>query len=129
MRAAVALRNVVGETLHVLAVAVVPLHRDFNGDAGLFAARKEHVFVNRRLRFIDVLNKALDATGVCEVFALACTLIDQLNLHTAIQERELTNALGQTFEVIFNVNEGFNRRQKVHFGTATVTRFTCNFQW
>jgi hypothetical protein len=38
MRAAVALRDVVGEAQHVLVVAVVPPHRDFDGDAVLLAA-------------------------------------------------------------------------------------------
>jgi hypothetical protein len=33
MRAAVALRDVVGEAQHVLVVAVVPPHRDFDADA------------------------------------------------------------------------------------------------
>ena len=37
--AAVALRDVVGEAQHVLAVAVVPLHRHFDGDVGALLAQ------------------------------------------------------------------------------------------
>ncbi len=80
VRAAVALRNVVGEALDVLGVRVVPLHRDLDGDAVLLADRVEDLRVQHRLAAVHVLDEALDAAGVREVLALAVALVDQLDL-------------------------------------------------
>jgi hypothetical protein len=54
VRAAIALRNVVGEAQHALVVAVVPLHRHLDGDGGallavLLARGVEDVGVQRLL--------------------------------------------------------------------------------
>ncbi|OPZ10948.1 MAG: hypothetical protein BWZ07_02332 [Alphaproteobacteria bacterium ADurb.BinA280] len=102
MGSAITLRNIVGETLHVFTVAVVPLHRHFNGDAILLGAAIEDVLVQNGLRLVHVLDEALDTAGVREVFALAGALVDQLDLDAVIEERELTNALGQNFKMVFN---------------------------
>ena len=86
MSATVALRNIVGENLKVFAVAVVPLHRDFNGDARFFADAIKDVFVQNGLCFVDVLNEAFDTARIREVFAFSRALIDQLDLDSVVQK-------------------------------------------
>ena len=86
MRAAIALRNVVGKALHALLVGVVPLHSDLGGDAVFFADRIEHRRVQRHLVAIHVFDKTLDSAGKREFFFLSITMIDQCNLYAVVQE-------------------------------------------
>ena len=96
--AAVALRDVVGEAEDVLAVAVVPLHRDFAGDrrvlvAVLLAGRVEDVRVQHLLAGVDELDEALDAAGEREVVGLVVALVDQADAHAVVEEAQLAQAL------------------------------------
>ena len=54
MGAAVALRDVVGETQHGFVIAVIPLHRHFDGDAVAFPMHRNRVGDNRGFRTVDV---------------------------------------------------------------------------
>src|SRR6266542_1950070 len=120
MRAAVALRNVVGEDLDVLDVRVVPLHRDFDGGAVLFADAVEHLRMQHRLAAVHVLDEALHAAGILEVLALAVALVDQLDRDAVVEERQLSDALGEDLVVIFDAAERLDRRHEMDFGAATV---------
>jgi hypothetical protein len=73
--AAITLRNVVGETQHLLAVAAVPLHRHFDAIfVPWFAHGGKHVRV-QVLALVDEGDKALDAAGAREVVFLAGALV------------------------------------------------------
>ena len=122
MRAAVALRNVVGEALHRLGVRVVPLHRDFDGDAVLLADRVEDLRMQHGLAAVHVLDEALDAARIREVLALAVALVDELDLDAVVQERELADALGEDLVVVLDAVERLERRHEVHFGAAAIGR-------
>ncbi len=86
MGATVALRDVVGKTLHNLRVAVIPLHRDFDRDTVFFADRMERLVMQDGLVFIHVFDEAPDPAGMGEVFALAGALVDELDLHSVVEE-------------------------------------------
>ncbi len=109
VRAAVALRNVVGKREQALVVAVVPLHRDFDADrrsAGArFGADVEHVRMQHRFRFVDVLHEAFDTAGKCEVFFLGVALINQLDVNAVVQKREFAQPLRQHVIVKIDVGE------------------------
>lgn len=70
MRAAVALRDVVGEAEHVLMIAVVPPHRDFNGDAVLFAVDGNRLVDERLLGAVQIGDESLEATVITQLFLL-----------------------------------------------------------
>ena len=123
--AAVLLRNVVREREQALAVAVVPLHRHFDADrhfADRLAAGVEDVRVQDVLGLVDVLHEAVDAAGEGEVLLLARALVDQLDAHAVVQERELAQALRQHLVVEVDVEEDLLVGQEVHLGAAAVGR-------
>ena len=126
MGAAVALRDVVGEAQHLLRVAAVPLHGDFNADVGVLVALAvahgvEHIGVQHLLALVDEVDKALDATGAGEIVRLAAALVDQADAHAVIQKAQLAQALGQDFVVeLVVLFEDLGVRQKVHLGAAFV---------
>ena len=70
MRHAVALRNVVGKAQHVLVVAVVPRHRDFDADAVLFGAHHDRLGDHRLLVAVEIADELLDAALVAHLLAL-----------------------------------------------------------
>src|SRR4029450_11672402 len=105
MRAAIALRNVVGEALDVLRVGVVPLHRHFDRRAVLLADRMEYFGMQHRLAAIHVFDEAADAAGIGEVLALAIALVDELDLRPVVEERELADALRQDVVVAIAPSE------------------------
>ena len=64
MRAAVALRDVVGEAQHRLVIGVGPLHRDFDGDAVALAADRDRRRVQRLLRAVEIFDEGLEPAFV-----------------------------------------------------------------
>ena len=69
MRAAVALRDVVGEGQHVLVVAVVPPHRDLDGDAVALGADGDRLRDQRLLGAVEIFDE-LDQPAVIEQLEL-----------------------------------------------------------
>ena len=64
-----ALRNVVGKTLHAFLIAVIPLHRAFGRSCRLFRrTRRRFFFVQRRFFAVHVLHEAGHAAGKGEAF-------------------------------------------------------------
>ena len=64
MRAAVALRDVVGKAQHVFVVAVVPPHGDFDRDAVLFAGNGDRFLDQRFLVAVEIFDEGLDAAVI-----------------------------------------------------------------
>ena len=121
--ATVALRDVVGEAQHALAVAVVPLHGHVGGDGGalladLLALCAEDGGVQHLLAGVDELHEALHAAGVGKGVFLVVALVDQADLHAVVQEAQLAQLLGDDVVVEIDVREDFQVGQKVHFGAA-----------
>ena len=94
MCAAVALRNVIGETLHRFAVGIVPLHGNFDNNAVLVAHSIKRLGMQHSLAATHVFDKALYPTGVGEIFALAIALIDEFNLDAVIEEGQFAYTFG-----------------------------------
>ena len=113
MRAAVPLRNVVGEALDVLLVRVVPLHRDLNRDAVLLPHRIKDVGMKHALGAIDVLDEAFHSAREREHFLLRAALVDQDDLHAAVEERELAESLRQNLIVELDLAENPGAREEV----------------
>ena len=122
MRAAVALRNVVGEALHRFRIRVVPLHRDLDDDAVFFTDRVEDPRMQDRLAAVHEFDEGLDASGIREVLARAIALIGELDLDAVVQERQLADALRQNLGVKFDAAECGRRSHEVNFGSAPVRR-------
>ena len=120
MRTTIALRDVVGETLHDFGITIVPLHGDIDGDVVFFATGLETLGVQHRLGLVHVLDKTAHTTGIGEVLAFACALIDQLNLHPIIQEGKFAQALCQNLIMEFNVAEDLFIRKEVDFCAAFI---------
>jgi hypothetical protein len=110
--ATVTLRDVVGETQHVLAVAVVPLHGHIGGDGralvtDLLTHRAEDGRVQHLLAGVDVLNESLHAAGEGEGVFLVVAFVDQADLHAVVQEAQLAQLLGDDVVVEIDVREDF----------------------
>ena len=121
MCAAIALGDVVGKAVDVLLKSIVPLHGDFHRDTVFALAIKMENAVDRGLVGIQMLDKGAQATFVLEDFFLARTLVGQTNAHATVQERELTQTLGENVVVEFNVGKGFRRGNEMHLGTRCVS--------
>ena len=127
MGAAVALRNVVGETLHAFLVAVVPLHRAFDAHAVFLTERVEDFFVQRRFFAVHVLHEAGHAAGEGEAFVFAVAFVGQLDVHAVVQEGKLADAFGKDVEAVFDIAEGF-RAGKEAYGRAFFVGIADNLQ-
>ena len=121
MRAAVLLRNVVGEAEHRFLVRIGPLQGDVDHDAILLADGGDDLAVQRRLQLRQMLHEAGDAAFVLEQVALAfAALIDQLDAYAGIEEAQLAQALGQDVVMEFDVGEDFGAGQEAQRGAALV---------
>jgi hypothetical protein len=115
VRAAVLLRDVVGEAEHAFLVGVVPLHRHLDGDAVLEARAVEDVRVQDVLGPVHVLDEALHAACEGEVLLLGDALVEQHDLHAVVEEGELPQPPRQDVVVEVDVAEDLLRGEEVHF--------------
>ena len=108
MRAAVALRDVVGEAQHVLVIAVVPPQRDLDRDAVALGLEHDRLGDQRRLRAVEIAHERLDPAVVVQrrFLALDAARIDELDRHARIEKRELAQAMLQRREVELGLGEG-----------------------
>ena len=128
MGAAVGLGNVVGETLHLFVVGVVPLHGDFDGQFGADAAGIDaagaggvkDAGVQAGFGAVDVFDEAFHAAGEGEVFFLAGALVEQADFDAVVEEGKFAQAVGEGVEVVFDVAENFFVGEEMHFGAAPV---------
>jgi hypothetical protein len=118
VRAAVALRDVVGEAEHRLLVGVVPLHRHLDADAVAVVHGVENVRVQDGLGAVDVFDEALHPAAEGEDLLLAGALVVQLDAHAVVEEGQLAQPFGQDVVVELDVAEDFRAGMEVHLGAA-----------
>ena len=118
VRAAVALRDVVGEAEHLFVVAVVPLHRRFDGDPLLLGRDVEDGRMEDVLGAVDVVDEAPDAADEGEILFLVFALVDQLDLDAVVEEREFAQSLRQDLVVELDVVEDLAVGKEVDLGAA-----------
>ncbi len=110
--------DVVGERIDNFGVAVVPLKRDFRVDAVFLAAHVDRLLVHGRLRFVQMLDERDDAAFVVELMILAVALVVERDGDTAVEERELSQPLGQRVEAEDKCFENAGVRLESHLGAA-----------
>ena len=120
MRAAVALRDVVGEAQHVLVVAVVPPQRGFDDDAVALGVDHDRRRNERGLVAVEIVDERLDAALVAHLLALLDRMahVGQHDGDAGIEEGELAQPVLQRREIELDHGEGFGRGQERHFGAA-----------
>ena len=127
MRAAVALRDVVGEGQHVLVVAVVPPQRDLDADAVALALDQDRLVDQRRLGAVEIAHEGFEPALVIELLALGFGMarVGQHDAHAGIEEGEFAQAMLDRRVVELDHGEGFGRRRKVtsvpRFGLPSTT--------
>ena len=122
VRAAVALRDVVGEAEHVLVVAVVPPQRTLDADAVALGLDDDRLRHQRRLVAVEVFDECLDAALVAHLLALLdrVALVGEHDADARVEERELAQAMLERREIELDHREGLGRRQERHLGAALV---------
>ena len=118
----VALRNVVGETLHRLRIGIVPLHRNLDDGSVLFADGVENLRVQHALAAIHVFDEGPYTAGEGEIFTFAIALIDELDLDAIVEKRKFANPPGENLVVILDNAEGRLRRHEMNLGAAALGR-------
>ena len=83
------LRNIVGKTVDVLLIGIIPLQGRLNGQPVLFREEIEDFLKKRRLVLIEIFNKRPDAPFKFKVIGLIVTVIPKGNGHPRIEERQL----------------------------------------
>ena len=115
MRAAVALRDVVGEAQHVLVIAVVPPQGAFDGDAVALALDHDRIGDQRLLGAVEIAHEGLDAAFIEEldVLGLDAAPVGEHDAHAGIEEGQFAQAMLDRREVEFGLGEDFGRGRKV----------------
>ena len=124
MRAAIALRDVVGEREDVLVIAVVPFQRDIDADVAAFAVDRHRRCNQRRLRLVEILDECRDPAFVKQLdgLFLGVPRIGQMQPDAGIEERQLAKAMLQFAEIELDDLEGGGRWQKRHPCAALALR-------
>ena len=112
MRAAVALWNIVGETEYILLVGIIPLHRNFDDNFILFHLYIDHLIVNRRFVFVEVLNEGANTALILKQVFLVTALIYQVDAYTRVQKRQFPQAFGENIVVKLDITKNFRAGQK-----------------
>ena len=119
MRAAVALRDVVGEAERLFVIAIVPFQRDLDPDIVALAADRNRLGEERRLGAVEIFDERADAAFVEQFMldALGVARIDQKDAHARIEEREFAIAMLQFLEIEFENLESGGAGQEGDAGT------------
>src|SRR5213082_592643 len=130
MRAAVALRDIVGEAQHVLMIAVVPPKRRLDADAVRLRPHHDRRGYHRLLVAVEILHELLDAADIAHLLALLDRVahVGEHDIDAGIQERELAQAMLQRRKIIFDVGEGLGRGLEGHLGAALALGLADHFQ-
>ena len=120
MRAAVALRNVVGERQHVLVIAVVPPQRGLDDDAVALALDQHRLVDERRLGAVEIAHERFQAAFVVKLLApgLGVARVGQHDAHAGIEEGEFAQAMLDRREIELDHGEGLGRRRERDLGSA-----------
>ena len=118
--AAIALWNVVREAEDVLVVAVVPPHRDFNGDAVALGVDRNRLFDQCRLGAVQKTDKGFEAALIHEVdfFGVDAALIGEIDPDARIQKSEFAQTMFERREIEIRLREGFGRRVEGDLGAG-----------
>ena len=95
MRAAIFLRDVVGVAVHALLVGVIPLQRHFDRGGAFLGAKPEHAVLDRRATAVQMTDEGFQSALVLEDVGLVLALVDQLDAHAGVQERQFAQPVGQ----------------------------------
>src|SRR3954466_12948642 len=95
MRAAVALRDVVGEAERLLVIAVVPLERDLDADIVALAGDRDGIGDQRRLGAVEIADEGGDAALIVKLDLLLLLVpgVDEDQPDSRIEESELAEAV------------------------------------
>ena len=120
MRAAVALRDVVGEDEHVLVVRIVPPQRDLDGDAVALADHQDRGLDQWLLGAVEVAHECLEPALVEQLLdlVLGAARVGQHDANAGVQERQLAQPMLDPREVVVDHREGLRRGEKGHLGAA-----------
>ncbi len=130
MRAAVALRDIVGEAQHGLVVAVVPPQRAVHRDAVALGPDHDRRRDQRRLVAVEILHEGLDAALVAHLLAFLDRVahVRQHDGDAGIEEREFAQPVFQRGEVELHHGEGLLRRKERHLGAALALRIADDLE-
>ncbi len=118
--AAVFLRDVVRVAEHALLIGVVPLQRDLHRHQPVLGAKPEHRLMDRRARAVHVLHERLQPAGMGKDVRLVLALVDELDAHAGIEERQLAQPLGEDLVVELDVGEDPRARPEADDRAAIV---------
>src|SRR5262245_13371119 len=76
--------------------------------------------IQRILVLIQILNECSKATLIRKLVVLVGAFVDQLDMHTGVQKRELPQSTGEYLVVEFDVPECLSRRFEVALGAARI---------
>ena len=122
MRAAFVRVDVVGERIHRLGVAVVPLQRDLDVDAVLLAVHVDRLVVDGGLVLVQILDERDDPAFVQELVRLAVALVVERDGDAAVEEGELAQTLGERVEAELGGLEDLRVRLEGDLGAALLGR-------
>ena len=120
MRAAVALRDIVGEAQHALVIAVVPPQGGFHRDAFALGLDHDRAWDQRRLVAVEKSHEGFDAAVVFHLLALFDRVahVGQHDIDAGIEEGEFAQAVFQRGEVELHHGECRGRRKERHLRAA-----------
>ena len=120
MRAAVALRNVVGEGKHILVVAVVPPQSDLDADPVALALDEDRFIDQCGLGAVEVAHEGLEAALIEQLLALGLGMaqVGQYDPYARIEERKLPQAVLDGRVVELDHGERFGRWRERDLGAA-----------
>ena len=108
MRAAVALRDVVGEAQHVLVVAVVPPQRRLHHDLVLLLLHHDGLGDEWVLGAVEELDESAQAALIAHLLGLRldAAMVGEHDAHAGIEEGELAQAMLQRGVIELDHGEG-----------------------
>ena len=122
MRAAIALRDVVGEAEDRLVVGIVPPHRHLDADAVALGLDIDRRRQKRGLGAVEEAHEGVEPALIHQLLAplAAMAQIGEDDAHAGIEEGELAQAVLQRRVVELDLGEGVGRGQEGDLGAALV---------
>ena len=116
MRAAVALRDVVGEDQHVLVVGIVPPQGDFDGDAVALAAYQHRLADQRALGAVEIAHEGFEPALVEQVLRpdFGVAGVGEDDMDAGIEEGQFAQSMFDGRIIEFGVGKGLGARQEGH---------------
>jgi len=114
MGAPIPLGDVIGETQHVFVIAVIPLHRAFNGQAVFLTRDENRIAMQALAGSVQPFHKSLHAAVIVQIddLLIGRAGIRQFDIDAGIQEGQFPQPVFQRAEIKFDHGEGFLRRHE-----------------